>query len=420
MKTLALLIAIVGQTQWFTPPPTGTVPANGVFGFTGGEKISSPSDTILSVCDSTNASCLYAYTSSTNKGLAPPNMTTDANGLPFTIHAGNVAANATAARTAGNLVLAGGLDSKPTFAVDANPDTGGHCPGLTQTITSNGVVHNFVYNTYCTAGCTTQAAWCAALKAAVNADSTLGATADCGTITGGATNALLLSATQPATVSLAWSASDACVTTSNGTNGCIQLDKLYMQSRASDGFSLLGTTCGANDGTLYTGSVYAGGFYGNFTATTVVTQNITATDGSQGYKIIEPKGAQSLSTLKQATATFAAGGSATVTLTGLVPLGATRLSVTGRVITAESGGGCTSFSVGDGTIPALYALTVPITLAQTFGPTIASYGPTAGIPTTQLTSAGNVVLTSVGGAGCKNMVVRVTAHYTLDTPDTTN
>ena len=128
-----------------------------------GSQITSSSDTILSVCDSTNASCLYAYTSSTNKAIAPPNMTTDANGLPFTIHAGNVAANATAARTAGNLVLAGGLDSKTAFAMDANPDTGGHCPGLTQTITSNGVAHNFVYNTYCTAGCTTQAAWCAAL-----------------------------------------------------------------------------------------------------------------------------------------------------------------------------------------------------------------------------------------------------------------
>ena len=152
-------------------------------------------------------------------------MTTDANGLLFTIHAGNVAANATAARTAGDLVLAGGLDSKTAVFADANPDTGGHCPGTTATINVNGTANVLTYNTYCAGGCATIAAANTALAGAIDALPGVGATV--GAITGGAASAVLVTADQPGTVSISWSGITAtCLTVASGTDGYVRVTQL--------------------------------------------------------------------------------------------------------------------------------------------------------------------------------------------------
>ena len=439
---LALLIAAPGNPSSFTAGNpkegfSGSLPSGVCYKFNGGtwSQICSPADGQVRVGNNATTSTLDIYTTTTGDAIEPPNMTTDASGVNFTIKAANVAANALDARTPGNVVLAGGLDSKTAYFADANPDTGGHCPGTTVVLAVNGTATTYTYNTYCAGGCTTIAAATTALAGAITATNTAGTTATTGAITGGAANAVLVQPGQPATTNIQWSGATAtCLVVSNGVDGCIFLgtgtgtSPVYM-SVTMTGQVLFGSSCASYSGTaLYAGAVFTTGgvtSYGGSVGQTASGGSLLGTSdsvGAHGIYLVagNGKGATSLWTQNVATATFAAGGSATVTLAGLVPLGATNLSVTGRVITAESGGGCTSFSVGDGTIAALYALTVPITLAQTFGPTVASYGPTAAIPTTQLTNAGNVVLTSVGGAGCKNMVVRVTASYFIAPPDTTN
>jgi len=151
------------------------------------------------------------------------------------------------------------------------------------------------------------------------------------------------------------------------------------------------------------------------------TSYFQAVGGStSGYRILYAKGAMSNLLENQQTVTFSAGGDASKTTTGgFIPLGAQGVEITGRVIVADTSA-VTLFDVGDGTDADLYANDVPAdTLGQTFGPTIASYGPTAQIPGTQITAAGEVTVTAVGGSA-EDLSIRLTAHYRLDTPDTAN
>jgi hypothetical protein len=398
---------------------------------------------------------LASYATPDEHGFAPPNQTADKNAKSLYVHAENVAADATAARTAGNLVLAPAFDSKTLVFDDANPDTGAHCPGTTLTLRVNGTSNVLTYNTYCAAGCATQAAACAALSAAIEALAGVGAT--CGTITGGASNAVLVTADQPATYDVAWTAETAsCTTYSNGTDGQILV-----------GDGLVGTPAIAfaqdpttgwyryNSGGISTSS---GGAFSSYISTSyfqaaggarigwqskadwkqtslnivtlgadVGSNNVThqvflgAPAGTGGTGTYTNKGAKSLLTINTATITFAAGGEATKTATGLIPLGAVSHQITGYVLVTADAGSCTTFHVGNTAAadPDMYAASVPIAAAQTFGPGVASYSPTAQPLSVQITAAGDVVLTSVGGAAaCKNLSVRISAHYRIDTPDT--
>jgi hypothetical protein len=166
---------------------------------------------------------------------------------------------------------------------------------------------------------------------------------------------------------------------------------------------------------------------GTFSSSTTIINSLgdfrgtgNAADGSLGYALSSVKGAKTLCTLKQQTLTFAAGGDASkVTTGGFIPLGAKNVEVTGRAIVADTSA-VTLFDVGDGTDADLYANDVPAdTLGQTFGPAVTSYGPTAQIPGTQLTAAGEVTVTAVGGSA-EDLSVRLTAHYCIDTADTAN
>lgn len=372
-----------------------------------------------------------------NMGIYGPVLDTNTAPGSLTIHPPGSSPAYTQA--AGNLMLSGGAGAKTVTFSAANPDT--TCPtanagGATTVVVapSTGSSVTFTYGTdFCIGSvCSTVTLAAANFAAALQAKE--------GTLAGVlATNAAgVVQITVPyniPTLSSTFSGA-TCGSASNGTDGiveigtsCIKLDpgNLFPGTAARylyqyNGTVTVGGSCVAAAGTatFYSGYHEAkGGIFQS--STTANLSSLNDGTGSYGMIVSTAKGAQTLCTQNVATATFAAGGTAAVTLTGLVPLGAKGVGVTGRVTVAESGGGCTSFSVGDGTTTALYALTVPPTLAQRFGPTIASYGPTGVIKDTQRSAAGNVVLTSVGGAAsCQNLVVRVTVHYCIDAPDTVN
>ena len=87
-------------------------------------------------------------------------------------------------------------------------------------------------------------------------------------------------------------------------------------------------------------------------------------------------------------------GAATDTITGLIPAGATCLSVTCRVTTVLAGSGLTTWSLGDGTDADLYGTALTLTL----GTTVDHSDYTAG-PLTQAwsASAGNLTMTAAAG-----------------------
>lgn len=103
--------------------------------------------------------------------------------------------------------------------------------------------------------------------------------------------------------------------------------------------------------------------------------------------------------------TFAADpGDATKTTTGsILPDGAWVLQVTGRVVTA--GTNCSSFDVGDGVDPDLFADNISVADTTTF----TSADATANWSNPQ-TSAGEITVTGVGG-NCFDLVVALTVHY---------
>ena len=192
----------------------------------GGSGLATTASGLSCFHDNDNSVSLCVYTSDTlGHGISPPNATVDANGKTLTIHAENLPANATAARTASNLVLAGGLDSKTVVftPAGANPDTGGLCTAVdTVTVTINGTANVFTYTVYCAAGCATRNAAATALAGAIEAVAEVGATV--GTITGGVADAVLITADQPGTVGVLLAQNDAtCTAISNGTNGQVVL-----------------------------------------------------------------------------------------------------------------------------------------------------------------------------------------------------
>ena len=182
MHTFLLLTAVLGVPfgQNMLYNNSGILAAGACLSFQNGtwEQICSPADGQLDIKNAAGTSTLRLYTSTTDLGIGGPNRTDDANASPLTIQPSNVAANATAARTASSLILAGGLDSKTLVFDDANPDTGGHCAGTTTSlyVCASGTcgTTTLTYNTYCAGGCTTQAAACAALKTWINANATHG------------------------------------------------------------------------------------------------------------------------------------------------------------------------------------------------------------------------------------------------------
>ena len=386
----------------------------------GGSGMSTPSAGLSCFHDTDNSVSLCVYTNDTSiTGISSPNKATDANAGNLTIHAENVKANATAARTAGHLVLAGGLDSKTVdfTPAGANPDTGGLCTGVdTVTVTVNSTATVFTYTVYCAGGCTTRAAACAALSGAINT-AAIGVTSTCGTITGGVADAVLISANQPASFAITLSQNDAtCTTISNGTDGCLQIGGVAFLKAPSSSV-VFGSTCGAQ--TLSVAGANAN-FNGYITAVNIIQNTLTSVDGTGGTYTLTPKGAKYLPTFKvDATYAFAAGGTATIEH-AIVPKGATSVQCTGYVTTAESGGGCTGYTAGNTVVSARadrYGTGLAITAGSRWSPALGS--PTAGSFDCYGGTDCGIILTSTGGgAACKNMVVRVTCSYTLLSADT--
>ena len=236
------------------------VAAGGSYGFAGRSKIVSTADGQTDVENAAATGALRMYTSTTAFGIEPPNPTADASTRSLYVRAENVPANATAARTAGNLYLGGGIDSKTIVFDDAtNPDTSGHCPGTTTTLSINGTANVLAYNTYCAGGCTTQAAACTALAGAIN--NLTGVTATCGTITGGLSNAVLVTPIQPTTYSVWFTAeAAACTTYSNGTDGTVVVNSHSYTTNAPSITSERDLTTGI----IFSGS--SAGFVANNTA----------------------------------------------------------------------------------------------------------------------------------------------------------
>lgn len=153
------------------------------------------------------------------------------------------------------------------------------------------------------------------------------------------------------------------------------------------------------------------------TSSATVGSSLQTPNGSRGFVGTATKGFVVSCTANTTTLTFSAGGDASKTWTGGRPLGSTNFSLTGYVTVADTSA-AVSFNVGDGTDPDLYAAAVPTdSVGQTFGPTIASYGPTAQLPATQITAAGDIVITP--NVNAEDMAVRLTASYCISTPDTT-
>jgi hypothetical protein len=125
-------------------------------------------------------------------------------------------------------------------------------------------------------------------------------------------------------------------------------------------------------------------------------------------KSIDNKNAKTVVTGGSGDVTCAGGGSATLTLANAFPVGVVKLGVSTRVTTALTGS--TGYTVGDtgATDPDMYGVATTATQGTTTSPasqTVSSLG-------TQITAAGDVVITFVGGA-CTAGVIRVAAHYLL-------
>ena len=397
MNTILLLAALLGQSPFLVPPPTG-----GPFQLTA---------------------------TSTQMGIAPPNKTDDTNGRPLTIHPSNVAANATAARTAGDLVLAGGLDSKTVVftPAGANPDTGGNCTiADTVTVTVNGTANVFTYTTYCGGGCATRNAAATALAGAIDAVAGVGATV--GTITGGVADAVLITADQPATVSVLLAQNDAsCTAISGGTDGlvaiapgstsqqCLHIGRTYL---CDSPYGVVGSLSWGNAAGSVSGPAYAGQIQGNSMVSTYAMDVIgTGSDaGSNGFRVgvIANKGDFFRTIGKTTTLTFSAGGDATKTWAGAIPKGAINVQCSGWNMVAESGGGCTSYSAGNAAAPfsnaAVFGTLLPLTLDASWSPSLGNA--MAAPPSCYGASDCDIVLTSTG-VGCKNLSVRLICDYMI-------
>jgi hypothetical protein len=209
----------------------------------------------------------------------------------------------------------------------------------------------------------------------------------------------------------------------NGTDGCLRAGNFYFcqLSTSLPSYLAVGISMGGTEANIY-GATFKGTYMTVQGAGSMFRNYLDSTvDGTMGFLTDDAKGASSkCGLLKSQTLTFAAGGDASkVTTGGFIPLGAKMVEVTGRVIVADTSA-VTLFDVGDGVDADLYANDVPAdTLGQTFGPAVTSYGPTAQIPGTQLTAAGEVTVTAVGGSA-EDLSVRLTAHYCIDTADTSN
>jgi hypothetical protein len=128
------------------------------------------------------------------------------------------------------------------------------------------------------------------------------------------------------------------------------------------------------------------------------------------------KGARTAIALNVESVTFPGGGGAAsqVTVGSLIPDGAILDGISTYVTTADNGGACTGYTVGDGADDDLYGVAATETQGTTTDPTSA----TASISNPQFGGPFEVTITGTGG-NCIDMVVRITAHYRLITADTT-
>lgn len=220
----------------------------------------------LQISNAAQTSNLIIQTDTSNKEIRGKQLTTDVNGQALSIGPENLWPGAAAAKTPGALALRGGLDSKTLVFDQANPDTGGSCPGTTIQLvvcTAAGCTTNtYTYNTYCSGGCTTQAAACTALAAAVEASAGVGAT--CGAQTGGSASTVLVTA-DAGTIYVEWlNETAACTTFSNGTDGGVAIGGMLAKASSSGNVTSLTTLSGGGLAiTVYslTGSSgLAGGF----------------------------------------------------------------------------------------------------------------------------------------------------------------
>jgi hypothetical protein len=169
----------------------------------------------------------------------------------------------------------------------------------------------------------------------------------------------------------------------------------------------------ADDLLLADGAVV--GITGNEVITFNAAGSIVASGGTFGLE--SAKGAATTHTLNVESITFPGGGGAAsqVTVGSIIPDGAILDGITTRVTTADNGGACTGYTVGDGADIDLYGVAATETQGTTTTPTSA----TASISNPQFGGPFEVTITGTGG-NCIDMVVAITAHYRLLTAATSN
>lgn len=137
-------------------------------------------------------------------------------------------------------------------------------------------------------------------------------------------------------------------------------------------------------------------------------------DGTVGFYNTNGNGGSATYTYNNETLTFAADpGDASKTTSGLIPDGAYLHAVTSRITT--TGTNCTSIDIGDGTDVDLFA--DDSTLVANDTTSAADF--TANISNPQWDGGADVTVTGVGG-NCFDLVIRITAIYTVFSADTSN
>jgi hypothetical protein len=276
------------------------------------EQICSPADGTLYAADSTGAYRLYIDTKAGGNAIYGRAQLTDVAAKPILITPNRVFPGVAAANTTGaNLIAApGGGLTQITGVTRAG--TGGDT--LTFVVQNNdGTTSTVVLTEGAGAG-----QWSCVLAASdgecvdniatlINATATLNTRVLVTHTTGQETLALT---TVPGTswdIKLTPSDTTNIVRT-RGIDGCMQLGaSVFLRSGAVSSGSLeLSSSCGGAGSPFYSGNLYAA--YGSFVSASGVDVTSISTAGSAGVSLAVAKGAKSLSTLKQATVTFAGGG----------------------------------------------------------------------------------------------------------------
>ncbi len=209
---------------------------------------------------------------------------------------------------------------------------------------------------------------------------------------------------------------------SNGTDGVVALRGSCVEVNTNSASSIFasnqfgtriywGTTCGAKNVALYASS------FTSDPANFIGVEN--AGNGTTGYSLAVNKGAKSLSTLKQATVTFAGGGGAAsgATTTSFISAGYRANEVTGYV--TVTGTTCTSIDVGTAADPDLYCDNCAVAAGTTFSRAIGGLMPGyTAEPANSIGGADEVLITANGG-NCVSLAVRLTIAPVVVTADTT-